>query len=510
MCIRDRTCIVNTNNADASGTVTFSIAFSDIAGIAGDADSTVDDASTVAIDNTHPTLGTVGIVDAGDGNANNGDSITLTFTATETIQTPVCTIKDGAGDTMANTVAVNNPSGNVWTCIVATADSDADGTVTFSIAYTDANGNVGDADTSVDDGSTVTIDNTHPTLGTVGIASNNGNPALSIDGNTVTVTFTATETIGTPTCDMEFAGTDATNAESITNTGGNVWTCAVVSHDSDADGAVSFSIVPTDTAGNAGVAESTVDDSSSVTHDDTLPTLGTVAIASNNGNTALSIDGNTVTVTFTASETLSSATCDMEFNDVDATNTETVSYSGANNIWTCAVVSHDSDADGTVSFSIVPTDAAGIAGAADESVDDSSTMTHDDTVPTLSLVGITTDGTGNANNGDDVTLTFKGSETLGTPTCTMKDGAGDAMGNAPAVSHAGSNVWNCVVSTADADADGAMTYSIAFADAAGNSGVAVTSGTGSVTIDNSHPTMSPVSMVSNNGCLLYTSDAADE
>ncbi|MCP4854198.1 MAG: hypothetical protein GY903_06870, partial [Fuerstiella sp.] len=69
----------------------------------------------------------MGIVDAGTGNANDGDDITLTFTATETIGTPTCTIKDGGGATMDNSVTVTNTGGNVWTCVVETNNADADG-----------------------------------------------------------------------------------------------------------------------------------------------------------------------------------------------------------------------------------------------------------------------------------------------------------------------------------------------------------------------------------------------
>ena len=92
----------------------------------------------MTIDNTHPTLTSVGIADAGTGNANNGDDITLTFTSSETIQTPTCTIKDGAGATMDNSVATTNTGGNTWTCVVSTHDADASGGVTFSIAFSDS------------------------------------------------------------------------------------------------------------------------------------------------------------------------------------------------------------------------------------------------------------------------------------------------------------------------------------------------------------------------------------
>ncbi|MCP4852620.1 MAG: hypothetical protein GY900_12925, partial [Actinomycetia bacterium] len=156
------TCVVETNNADGDGAMTYSIAFTDDAGNAGTA--VTSGSGTVTIDNTHPTVGTVGIAVNNDGGANNGDTVTLTFTATETIQTPTCTINDGAGNAMDNSgsMSVTNTGGNVWACAVTTHDNDANGAMTFSIAFTDSAGNAGTPDTSVDDGSSVTIDNTHP------------------------------------------------------------------------------------------------------------------------------------------------------------------------------------------------------------------------------------------------------------------------------------------------------------------------------------------------------------
>ncbi|MEC7503190.1 MAG: Ig-like domain-containing protein, partial [Candidatus Thermoplasmatota archaeon] len=109
------------------------------------------------LDTTAPTLGTVGIATDGSGNSNNGDTITLTFTADEEIQTPTCTISDSGNNALDNSgsMAVNNPSGNTWTCAVTTGDNDANGAVTFSIAYTDVGGTAGNADSTVDDGSSV-------------------------------------------------------------------------------------------------------------------------------------------------------------------------------------------------------------------------------------------------------------------------------------------------------------------------------------------------------------------
>ena len=180
----------------------------------------------------------------------------------------------------------------------------------------------------------------------------------------------------------------------------------------------------------------------------------------------------------------------MAFDGTAATNTETISYSGANNIWTCTVVAHDSDADGAVTFSLGFSDAAGNAGVAVTATTDSSAVTHDDTVPTLTNVVESVNGAGNGNNGDTVTLTITPSEAIQQPVCTFQSG-GANMANSQYYGTGAGNVRTCSIVVADGDTNGAVTFSIAFDDTAGNAGVAVTTpSSGAVTIDNTHPTAS--------------------
>jgi hypothetical protein len=306
--------------------------------------------------------------------------------------------------------------------------------------------------------------------------------------------FSSSETIAAPTCAIKFNGADATNTETITNPGGgNNHLCTVVAHDSDADGAVTFTIGFTDANGNAGVAVTATTDSSAVTHDDTVPTLSAVVLSNNGDSNTRSNDGDTITITFTGSEALlATPTCAMSFDGDAATNTETISYSGANNIWTCTVIAHDSDADGAVTFSLGFSDASGNAGLAVTATTDSSAVTHDDTVPTLTNIVEATTGTGDANDGDDVTLTITSSEAIQQPTCTFSSG-GAGMANSPSYSGSGTS-WVATIEVADADTNGDVTFSCAFSDVAGNAGVAdTTANSGDIAVENTHPTVSAFS-----------------
>ena len=183
MCIRD----------------SFSIAFSDDANNAGTAVTAVTDGSSVTIDNTHPTASAAVLAVAGTGNGNNGDSMTLTITPSETIGTPTCVFKSG-GAAMANTVAYST-SGGDHICTIAVADADTDGSVTFTLDFSDSAGNAATQVTSASAGS-VTIDNTHPTLSDIAM-STNGNTGYAKSGNTITLAITASESVTSLACTID-------------------------------------------------------------------------------------------------------------------------------------------------------------------------------------------------------------------------------------------------------------------------------------------------------------------
>ena len=118
----------------------------------------------------------------------------------------------------------------------------------------------------------------------------------------------------------------------------------------------------------------------------------------------------------------------------------------------------------------------------------------------MSNVSIASDNTNTskARPGDDVTLRFTANESIATPTVTFRSG-GDAITDGSVVySNTSGNTWRAVYTANASDTDGAVTYSIAFSDTSGNAGTAVTSGSGSVTTDTTAPTLSNVSITSDN------------
>ena len=80
-----------------------------------------------------------------------------------------------------------------------------------------------------------------------------------------------------------------------------------------------------DTSGNAGVAVTAVTDGSSVTFDDTVPTITTVTSTTNDGSYKED-DTVNVTVTLTASETIGTPTVTLETGGLMRTTNNVTSY----------------------------------------------------------------------------------------------------------------------------------------------------------------------------------------
>ena len=159
----------------------------------------------------------------------------------------------------------------------------------------------------------------------------------------VTLTFTASDTpIQTPVVTFE-SGSAAVTDTSITyvNTSGNIWTAAYTTDASDTDGSVTYSIAFNDLSSNAGTAVT----GGGVTFDDTVPTLSSVAIASNNSTTTLAKVADVVTLTFTASETISTPVVTFQSGSAAVTDTSITYVNTSGNTWTAAYTTDGADTD---------------------------------------------------------------------------------------------------------------------------------------------------------------------
>ena len=288
------------SGGDTDGLINYSIVFKDLADNSG---TTISGTGIPLVDTTLPTLS---LLDISSNNASGalakpGDIVTLSFTASETIQTPTVIFKSGGDTTNDATILYTNTSNNNWISSYTVHGSDTSGNVTYAVNFKDSAGNSG---TPVSVGSgTVRVDPISPTLGSFGIVSNNASGALAKPGDIVTLSFTASETIQTPSVTFKSGGQLITNAATISgpSSTGNVWTTQYTVSGGDTDGLINYSIVFKDLADNSGT---TISGTGIPLVDTTLPTLSLLDISSNNASGALAKPGDIVTLSFTASETI--------------------------------------------------------------------------------------------------------------------------------------------------------------------------------------------------------------
>ena len=220
-------------------------------------------------------------------------------------------------------------------------------------------------------------DNTVPVISPVTIASNNSNPARAKMGDAVTLSFSANEPIATPTITL-FG-----NSVTATNVSGNDWAATVVVGAGTPEGAATFSINASDLAGNPALAVSATTDAGTVIVDKTTPVIAPVALTSTNANPIWAKAGDTVTLTFTASETVV---------PVVSLLGETVTATSVGNDWTAAVVVGATTPEGLATFSITASDLTGNAAAVVNATTNASAVTVDRTAPTLTLPASITRG----------------------------------------------------------------------------------------------------------------------
>jgi hypothetical protein len=156
-----------TDGNEPEGNVAFTLDFSDLAGNSGTTVQATTNGSAVEFDRTDPAVSSVTIQsnntfldDLPTYYAKSGETITVTFTAVEPIQTPTGTL-------LGKAPIFANPAGNIWTATVTGAGGDDEGTVPFSLDITDLAGNNDLTLTTTTDGTSVLYDRTAPDLPTV-------------------------------------------------------------------------------------------------------------------------------------------------------------------------------------------------------------------------------------------------------------------------------------------------------------------------------------------------------
>ena len=239
------------------------------------------------------------------------------------------------------------------------------GPVEFNItAYDDAGNEFSVTQTLVS--TNVIIDTVDPESSNLTIFSNNSRTDYAMAGHLLNITITADEP-------LKNANITILNSTYVMSVNGTMANASVNVYENSTEGEVLFNITAFDLAGNNLTVTQTNLTSSNLTIDHTHPTLSNLTIYSDNHNTSLATLGNTLNITITANENLSSANI-MLLNDTYAMNI-TGQIANAN------VKVNENHTDGQVKFNITAFDLAGNNLTVNQTNLNSSNLTIDKNIP---------------------------------------------------------------------------------------------------------------------------------
>jgi hypothetical protein len=279
------------------------------------------------------SLSTISIASSNtdDTKAGAGVTVTLSITADEAINTPTVTI---AG----RNATVTNPSGNNWNAsvVIQSGDTNAD----FVISnITDVSGNPTTDYNSTTDSSAVAVDTIIPAITSVSINSSNDDITLANVADTITATIVFAEAIETITGTI--AGANATISGSEAN-----WSAVLLVDASASLGNATIAFDYTDDYGNTAQITSTTDASEVII--DSAIKMTSVTMSNNNAEDLGFVKvGDTVTLTFTTN-----ITTDGTLPTVKILGNNVTPVASGNQNFTATYTIQDSDAEGTVTFSI--------------------------------------------------------------------------------------------------------------------------------------------------------------
>jgi len=414
--------------------------------------------TNVTFDNVIPTLTTVTIAsnNANPTLAKANDMITLTIVASENLTAkPTITIAThviGAG------VIVQGIDAQHWTATYIIVNGDIEGTIPFTIDFTDIATNPGVQVIATTNVSSVTFDNTPPTAPTIGTFTATGGTVVPTYINSTNTGFTLTFT--SPAAN--FAGiahlyvggvefvtpiTIAVDAPStiytLTGNGTSITQLG-------ADGAKSLTVKIIDAAGNVSDAS----DVSNITKDTVVPTFASVALGADEYvNAAETAAGVNIVITTTGLEDGRTVSCTIgsvgPVTGLIASNTVTIASGALTAL-----------ADGIITATCSVSDTAG-----NPAVNGTDTATKDVSAPAVPVISsIATDD--KINNAEKAAIVVAGTAEAGS---TVNVSLSDA-GSAHTVIGSGTATGGNYSITIDGAAlnEGTITPSVTATDAATN------------------------------------------
>ena len=288
-----------------------------------------------------------------------GETVTVQWTATDNVTVTDDVLVEYStdnGNTWATAASgLANDGSDDWT--VPTVDTTS---ALVRVTATDSSGNTG---TNTSD-ATFEIDSTAPSV--------SGVSATNPSGQNVTVSFDSTEPLASIAVDVTNATTRTLDETDFTETGSGPYTYTETFNDSTDgfhDAAVTAAV---DAAGNDGASS----EQASVEVDTVTPTVSNVSVANPSGQT--------VNVSFDATERLDTTEVDLETPTTDTT-LSTFTETGSSGLYTYSQT-YDESADGQYNVTLTAADdGEGNDGATGQT----ATVAVDTTAPTLDNVSVT-------------------------------------------------------------------------------------------------------------------------
>ena len=388
--IANASVIVNENHTD--GQVKFNITAFDLAGNNLTVNQTNLNSSNLTIDKNVPSVSNLTLYsnNLNSSFAKAGDLINITLEVSEPIYNATLQI--------LNTTINMTESNNTAYANITVLQNSKNGPVAFNITAYDSAGNEFNVTQSIASANVI-IDTVNPESSNLTIFSNNSRTDYAMGGHLLNITITADET-------LKNANITILNSTYVMSVNGTVANASVNVYENSTEGEVLFNITAFDLAGNNLTVTQANLTSSNLTIDNTDPTLSNLTIYSDNHNTSLATLGNTLNITITTNEDLSSANITI----LGATYTMSTSGMVAN----ASVTVDASHADGQVEFSITALDLAGNSLAVNQTNLNSSNLTIDKNVPSVTNLTLYSNNSNSsfAKAGDLINITLEVSEQI--------------------------------------------------------------------------------------------------
>jgi len=292
---------------------------------------------------------------------------------------PTVTLTQAGGDTSLGSAVWQN---NRWEITYTVPAGPYQGKVGYIISAVDTKGLASEDSDAILSyaSSSVIIDTEDPVF-----------PAVSVDTahhvsgyvgeEEVTVDFTMTEANpAAPT--VTFDGQTGSTVSTV----GNGWQSALtVDFDDDADGILTIAISFTDPAGNSASAS---DPSLTSLHfDKELPSISSIVLSSDSGESGKVTDGNTVTIVFDASDNLGLTASDLSVTTTGAQSAGAVSNVSGDQWKASYTVDEADNSSGTITFTVNAADPVGNPASLT-----SGSLTFDNQGPAVTISSVSPSG----------------------------------------------------------------------------------------------------------------------